>query len=688
MSPGKAFFVICACGAAASICPAAGANGAELPDPPVLSSVDGVLDILMVARPASVTALAPFDPTGWVYHVCRRADAVANECPASTPDGSYYGGTELHLNPGDTLRIRLVNRLPMVTDSEHAGEPGMEYLKQNPTNLHTHGLIVSTHTPDAVDPTYGDNVFVLTFNSANGQASVPAHMGSSVRYDYTDYSILIPADHPPGLYWFHPHAHGLSLNQVSRGMAGIITIGNPGDYVCTLPGCGSIVGNVGVRDLILKDMQVLPDATVLDQQVSAFCQPAAPPAPGTSLGAGSCPGLDQAANGFGNYTGGRWYFTINGIPYPDVSITKPGGEIWRIANLSGSVTYELQLWNPVQQRPMVMQVLSVDGVSVDAPAGTSQHQLEEIAGRKLQPVACTGMVSANPADPSGNVPLCTTRLHMMPSSRIEVWVTYRDASGAVVSPPPGARAVFRTVGFDTGPAGDNWPAIDLASVEFRNPGTLAGALSALHVKGFAAALKKPVALAADLRAANAAVGTDPTCLPLPPGHMRRIFLNVPAGMPDAFGMGYEEVDAGGNPVPGTFQDVAPFDASRPTVCVPLAPGNAPATERWQLVNLAREDHNFHIHQTHFRILSSAEVAGTAVPGTLLGDGVMVDNVPLLHADGTCNTVQDWRNGACTAHPTVVEIPFTVAGDFVYHCHILEHEDGGMMARIRVRPSPN
>jgi FtsP/CotA-like multicopper oxidase with cupredoxin domain len=125
---------------------------------------------------------------------------------------------------------------------------------------------------------------------------------------------------------------------------------------------------------------------------------------------------------------------------------------------------------------------------------------------------------------------------------------------------------------------------------------------------------------------------------------------------------------------------------RPTVCVPLGPGNSPATERWQLVNIANEDHNFHIHQVHFRVVSAAELDGTIVPGDVMGDGVMLDNVPLVHADGICNTVQDWRNGACTAHPAVVEIPFTIAGDFVYHCHILEHEDGGMMARIRVRPS--
>jgi FtsP/CotA-like multicopper oxidase with cupredoxin domain len=66
----------------------------------------------------------------------------------------------------------------------------------------------------------------------------------------------------------------------------------------------------------------------------------------------------------------------------------------------------------------------------------------------------------------------------------------------------------------------------------------------------------------------------------------------------------------------------------------------------------------------------------------------MDSVPLTHADGVCASVDDWRKGACTDHPVTVDIPFAIAGDFVYHCHILEHEDGGMMARIRVRPNPN
>jgi FtsP/CotA-like multicopper oxidase with cupredoxin domain len=77
----------------------------------------------------------------------------------------------------------------------------------------------------------------------------------------------------------------------------------------------------------------------------------------------------------------------------------------------------------------------------------------------------------------------------------------------------------------------------------------------------------------------------------------------------------------------------------------------------------------------------------------------VDNIPVIHANGTvdpnspnynpntpggCSSVDAWKSGTCRSTPTVVRIPFFVSGDYVFHCHILEHEDGGMMARVRVR----
>jgi hypothetical protein len=93
--------------------------------------------------------------------------------------------------------------------------------------------------------------------------------------------------------------------------------------------------------------------------------------------------------------------------------------------------------------------------------------------------------------------------------------------------------------------------------------------------------------------ANAAVDKDPSCKTLPKNHKRRIFFNAPTDDPDAFGLGYEELDEHDVPVPGTFMDVKAFDPMRPTVCLPLGLGNTPITERWELVNLAGEDHNPH-----------------------------------------------------------------------------------------------
>jgi hypothetical protein len=193
----------------------------------------------------------------------------------------------------------------------------------------------------------------------------------------------------------------------------------------------------------------------------------------------------------------------------------------------------------------------------------------------------------------------------------------------------------------------------------------------------------PARVAADLAKANAKIGANPACKALPAGHMRRIFYGLDAKNPQDLGLGYEEVDETGKPVPGTFQNISAFDPAIPTVCVPLAAGNKPVTERWQLINLAAEEHNFHIHQMKFGVVGDPQVEH----GSAATNGILVDNVPLPHTTGVCADVQAWRDGKCTAHPVRVDLPFAIAGDFVYHCHILLHEDDGMMARIRVRPSP-
>ncbi len=706
-------------GGTALACQAGPATADAFIDPPVFASANGLLDILMVAKPLPVQNISfmppagrsVIHPTGWIYEICPRAQAIGNQCPANSTTVSEYGGVRLALQKGDRLKIRLVNQLPKLdpTKVTHSVDPGQANLPLNLTNLHTHGLIVQARAPTVGNPTFGDDIFVQVYNSANGTpAPQTTHQHGSTVKDYVDYQIDIPANHPSGAYWFHPHVHGLSLNQLSSGMSGIISIGRVGDYA-EGDANAQRIPEAQVRHLILKDMQVLAagaiafengsaavaDGEVLNQEDPGFC--AQFPANGSELRRGSCPGADGTDDGGNNYAGGRWYFTVSGQLFPSLRITNPDGEIWRLTNASGSASYDLQLINDANQAPMIMQLVSVDGVSINVPPATAPGALIQLGGGRFKIAQCPRSLGLAPRSAF----VCVSEFTMMPSSRVELWITYRDPSLRPVPSPAGASATFKTIGITTGPAGDSWPAIDLAKVQFAQTGPraltsfglsiLGDALAANQASGIFAA-KVPYAQAAPLSL---------LCKPLPAGHRRRIFFGlVDYANSDGFGLGYEEVDEHGAVVQGTQVPVSAFDPSRNAICLPLGPGQTPVHETWELVNLATENHNFHIHQTKFRVVQESAPLNSVLATKLnpaLGAGVMEDNIPLPVAspntpavandqNGYC-TIAQWRDGQCASTPVVVDIPFSQLGEFVYHCHILEHEDGGMMAKIQVVPSP-
>ncbi|MBX9603892.1 MAG: multicopper oxidase family protein [Bryobacteraceae bacterium] len=98
-------------------------------------------------------------------------------------------GPVIEARPGDEVRLTLRNEL------------------SEPTNLHFHGL----HIPS-------------TGNADNVMLRVPP--GESQEYSFS-----IPANHPSGTFWYHPHVHGSAARQVSRGLAGAFLIRNPDDSV-------------------------------------------------------------------------------------------------------------------------------------------------------------------------------------------------------------------------------------------------------------------------------------------------------------------------------------------------------------------------------------------------------------------------------------------------------------------------
>ena len=676
-------------------------------DLPVFTSRNHLLDLLVVAK-ATTISLGTAKPAAWVFEMCQTADAHNDQCPADSQTVAPYGGIRLQLYPGDHLRMRLVNHLPPAPDdAENAhGDDAMmnEMLAANPVNIHTHGLIVEPRKADTSDPTYGDYVYVLGYPA--GKLPAMLHPDETATDQPIQYNIYIPATHPSGLFWFHPHVHGLGVNQLSEGLSGVITIGSVSDYLGT---AGAPAFNLPQRYIIIKDMQVLANGEAQDQEDADFCA-------GTSTSgdarAGYCEGQDNSKDpeepGL-NYTGGRWYFTINGKVFPELPV-HDGGEVWRLLNAGASRSYDLVLEDDRTKAPLQFQVLSLDGVALSPPSGANADQVRAATANKVDAVPCSSL-----QDPAAAAqPVCATHLIMMPSSRAEIWVAPGQSTAGV--------ATLRTKMINTGSDGDDWPEAQLAHVTFSgSSGKRVAALSVRPVEkrllsstgllgapveatfagidhalalNAATAAETPDALTAELspqqfKAIQAHMRelsrpvvsiASPACSALPPGHRRRIFFGVPAGQPDGFGLGYEEVDGNGEPVPGTFHDVASFDPTQVDVCLPLAAGNMPVTEQWELVNVAGEMHNFHMHQTKFYVFAENAPDGDG--------GVLMDNVPLPTGGATCDgSVDSWRSGDCKVPTVRVAIPFAEVGDFVYHCHIGEHQDGGMMAHIRVIAHP-
>jgi L-ascorbate oxidase len=665
------------------------ARAEDIAEPAVFASAGGVLDVLMIAMPKAVPTIAylprgggpTINPVAWVYEVCARP-ATGNTCPPGTATVSDYGGVRLALRAGDVLKIRLVNHLPPLDPAKlkHAAEPGQDNLFRNPTNLHTHGLIVPPRVPTLSDPTFGDYVFLEIYNAANGMPVFKTkHRHGLAKMDFADYRIDIPANHPSGAFWFHPHVHGLSLNQVSSGLAGIISIGDVKDYLAAAPGV--------VRHLILKDMQVLAagnvqygdhqaavmDGEVQNQQAGDFCEERDGAGPDGRHG--FCDGSPAEIVGGQSFVGSRWYFTINGQVFPTIHMVSPQGEIWRITNASAQLSYHLGLFDNDTGAPMAVQLVAIDGVSINIPPGTSASTLMTVGGNKFTVVDC-------PSGGAGALPICVRDLVMMPSARAEVWVAYRNSEGSVAAPPPNASATLKQEKIELGPAAEKWPQLKLARVEFAQP---ASAMSAVEVASHA---NIAVALAVPTPAARAAImpaGTD--CVPLSDGHHRRIFFGVenPNDANTKFGIGYEEVDRNGKVVKQL--PVSAFDPDSTFICLPLGAGGSTVHETWEVVNLSAETHNFHIHQTKFRVLDATTQTSPSAPGPAI---IEEDSVPVPFAvpdvpatqNGYC-TIQQWHSSLCKSQSVLLDIPFSQLGDFVLHCHILEHEDGGMMARIRV-----
>jgi FtsP/CotA-like multicopper oxidase with cupredoxin domain len=538
------------------------AAGSVVPEPHDLRSQDGVLKVDLRIRSFR-------GPHGTVRYCYQSADG------AQSPT--------LRLRPGDLLELRLKNELIDLEPAtaamhgmqmQHVPRPPTVRSSGNPcesramtavsTNLHFHGLTVPARCHE-------DEVLKTSI-----QPEDPPF----------EYRFRIPPDEPPGLYWYHPHVHGFSSQQVLGGASGALIIEGIERAVPQVAGLPE-------RVLVIRDQDLL--------------NPDAPPSKSEPVVPKSL--IDRDGDSANNGTGfGRPAkdLSVNFVPvaypdYPPASIRmRPGQrELWRVLNAS-AVTY-LNLALIYGHAPQQIGLVALDGVPLS------------LSGR-AQPITWVD------------------HLGVPPGARVE-FIVNGPAAGV-----PGL-LVTRTV--DTGQGGENDPNRALASIRVADDAREPAAL--------------PTTVTTPL-----APPARPWLGEVQPTHVRRLYFS-------------EKLDDPKDPNSATTFYIT-VDGQQPKAFDPADGPNLTVqqgdVEDWIIENRSTELHAFHIHQLHFMLL---EWNGVPVNEPFLRDTV---NVPYF-------------NGRMLQYPSVrIRMDFRdpdAAGTFVYHCHLLEHEDAGMMGTIRVEP---
>ena len=253
----------------------------------------------------------------------------------------YFNGQPiaptLRLSPGDQLKITYVNDLPAKPQEKCLAGPCMDM-----TNLHFHGLAVSPDAPQ-------DDVLDMM--------AVP---GQSLHY-----TVQIPSDHPPGLYWYHTHPHGESFRQALDGMSGALVIEGIESYFPALTGLPE-------RVLVVRGRSVEHDPRSGDLKRRVELN---------SYLCGDNPDTPSEV------------MAVNSSVRPAIEIAPGERQFWRVVNASADRYLDLQL------EGQTFEIVAMDGVPI---AQRDPGHRTRFADRVLLPPA--GRLEAIVTGPTADKP--------------------------------------------------------------------------------------------------------------------------------------------------------------------------------------------------------------------------------------------------------------------------------------------
>ncbi|MFJ5925851.1 multicopper oxidase family protein [Kitasatospora sp. NPDC092948] len=228
-----------------------------------------------------------------------------------TYNGAIPGPT-LRVRAGDTLRLTHVNGLP--PNSPFHGDHNTPH-HANSFNVHTHGMHVSPSGE-------ADNVQrEFTPRTADEVAAGTPEP----RYTTT---ICVPADHPAGTYWYHPHLHGSTAEQIAGGMAGVIVVEGDVDRVPEIKAAADLV--VCINELKVEDGRI------------------------------------PAFTSGGWVTGVPSVFTVNGAVNPTLGLRRGEVQRWRLVAATAFTALKLQLSGDGGE--LTLHQIAQDGIGFAAPA--------------------------------------------------------------------------------------------------------------------------------------------------------------------------------------------------------------------------------------------------------------------------------------------------------------------------------
>jgi FtsP/CotA-like multicopper oxidase with cupredoxin domain len=295
-----------------------------------------------------------------------------------------------------------------------------------------------------------------------------------------------------------------------------------------------------------------------------------------------------------------------------------------------SVAYPNYLPAKIKIRPQEKQLWCV--LNASAITYLDLQMLVENKPQMLGVVSLDG-IPINEAGTPGHKIIWQSHILMPPAGRVTI---------IVKGPVAGAQASLITRTIDTGPAGENDPTRPLAAIVAESDAPE----PSVQLE------KNPVPLA---RSNDAWLGD------VKPVRTRTLyFTENPRDPKDPNSRTDFYVTVEG-------QQPKLFDPTNtiPNIIVPQGD-----VEDWIIENRTRELHAFHIHQIHFML-----VEWNGIP---LDEPFLRDTINVSYWDGTSPQYPSVKLRMDFRDPSIV-------GTFAYHCHLLEHEDGGMMGVIQVVP---